>query len=234
MTNYSKSSFPILCLSTLHFLKFTVNRFEVLKLLENSVEVLKILKNKLESMKILENKLDSLKLQEKQPVDRLVPLSIKNYIRKCFREAVKEHAQYSLPWVLGFWKEYLREYLAGVFGGSIWRDVLTRVFGESIGPQEELVEILDQEENNSSEIEHLICKQRGHILSVGRILQGQDTVIPPSPPCANSFDFAKLKKSKKRLTKQVNMFMSGSGGCGDDKPGDDEDGGKDGYDEDDS
>ncbi|GJZ94672.1 hypothetical protein Tco_0666875 [Tanacetum coccineum] len=81
----------ITILSTLHFLKFLENSFEVLKLVENSVEVLKILENKLESMKILENKLDSLKLQENQPVDRLVPLSIKFfYIRKCFREAVKE------------------------------------------------------------------------------------------------------------------------------------------------
>ncbi|GJS58352.1 hypothetical protein Tco_0653136 [Tanacetum coccineum] len=49
-------------LSTLHFLNFPENSFEVLKLLENSVEVLKILENKLESMKILENKLESLKL----------------------------------------------------------------------------------------------------------------------------------------------------------------------------
>nr|GEW24367.1 leucine-rich repeat-containing protein [Tanacetum cinerariifolium] len=50
-------------LSTLHFLKFSENSFEVLKLLENSVEVLKILENKLELMKIPENKLESLKLQ---------------------------------------------------------------------------------------------------------------------------------------------------------------------------
>nr|GEY33912.1 hypothetical protein [Tanacetum cinerariifolium] len=64
-------------LSTLHFLKFPENNFEVLKLLENSVEVLKILENKLESVKILENKLESLKLQENQPVEGLVPLSIK-------------------------------------------------------------------------------------------------------------------------------------------------------------
>ncbi|GJX35384.1 hypothetical protein Tco_0246941 [Tanacetum coccineum] len=56
-------------LSTWHFLKFP----------ENSVEVLKILENKLESMKILENKLESLKLQENQPVDGLVPLSIKKF-----------------------------------------------------------------------------------------------------------------------------------------------------------
>ncbi|GKF40531.1 hypothetical protein Tco_0120592 [Tanacetum coccineum] len=78
-------------LSTRHFLKFPENSFEVLKLLENSVEVLKIMKNKLESMKILENKLKSLKLQENQPVDGLVPPSTKFfYIRKCFREAVKE------------------------------------------------------------------------------------------------------------------------------------------------
>nr|GEW33806.1 hypothetical protein [Tanacetum cinerariifolium] len=40
-------------LSTLHFLKFLENSFEVLKLLENSEEVLKIMENKLESMKIL-------------------------------------------------------------------------------------------------------------------------------------------------------------------------------------
>ncbi|GJY60121.1 hypothetical protein Tco_0460013, partial [Tanacetum coccineum] len=48
-------------LSTLHFLKFS----------ENSFEVLKILENKLESMKILENKLESLKLQENQPEEML-------------------------------------------------------------------------------------------------------------------------------------------------------------------
>nr|GEV00046.1 squalene synthase [Tanacetum cinerariifolium] len=78
-------------LSTLNFLKFPENSFEVLKRLESSVELLKILENKLESMKILENKLESLKLQENQPVDGLVPLFIKNiHIRKCFGEAVKE------------------------------------------------------------------------------------------------------------------------------------------------
>nr|GEU74247.1 hypothetical protein [Tanacetum cinerariifolium] len=83
-------------LSTLHFLKFLENSFEVLKLLENSVEVLKILENKLESMKILENKLEPLKLQENQPVDGLVPLFIKKFTfesvfeRKCLREAVKD------------------------------------------------------------------------------------------------------------------------------------------------
>ncbi|GKE09859.1 hypothetical protein Tco_1413410, partial [Tanacetum coccineum] len=99
LLGFSKDKQPIVeatifkqCLSTLHFLKFSENSFEVLKLLENSVEVLKILKNKLElmkimenkleSMKIMENKLESLKLQENQPVDGL-------------------------------------EYLAGVFGGSI-------------------------------------------------------------------------------------------------------------------
>nr|GEW46661.1 aldo-keto reductase family 4 member C10-like [Tanacetum cinerariifolium] len=58
-------------LSTLHFLKFLENSFELLKLLDNSVEVLKIMENKLESMKIVENKLESLKLQENQPVDGL-------------------------------------------------------------------------------------------------------------------------------------------------------------------
>nr|GEY00562.1 hypothetical protein [Tanacetum cinerariifolium] len=56
-------------LSTLHFLKFSENSFEVLKHLENSVEVLKIPENKLKLMKIPENKLESLKLQENRPDD---------------------------------------------------------------------------------------------------------------------------------------------------------------------
>ncbi|GJV74326.1 hypothetical protein Tco_1494321 [Tanacetum coccineum] len=102
-------------------------------------------------------------------------------------------------------------------------------------------------------------KQRGHIPGVGRVLPGQRTVIPPSPPCTHSSDVAKLKKREKVLTRQVNMFMklfrsddkfsqmlsqlesqpeigggSGSGGCGDDEQGDDEDDGEDGEDEDDS
>nr|GFD13453.1 hypothetical protein [Tanacetum cinerariifolium] len=64
-------------LSTVHFLKFLENGFEVLKLPKNNVEVLKILENKLESMKILENKLESLKLRENQQVDGLVSLFIK-------------------------------------------------------------------------------------------------------------------------------------------------------------
>ncbi|GJV00569.1 hypothetical protein Tco_1329839 [Tanacetum coccineum] len=102
-------------------------------------------------------------------------------------------------------------------------------------------------------------KQRGHIPGVGRVLPGHGTVIPPPPSCTHSSDVAKLKKSEKRLTKQVNMFMklfrsddkfsqmltqlesmpeygggSGSGGCGDDEPGDDEDGGEDQEDEEDA
>nr|GEV32666.1 hypothetical protein [Tanacetum cinerariifolium] len=102
-------------------------------------------------------------------------------------------------------------------------------------------------------------KQRGHIPSVGRVLPGQGTVIPPPYQSTHSADIAWLKKSEKRLTKQVNMFMrlfksddkfsqmlsqleshpeygggSESGGCGDDEPGDDEDGGEDEEDEDDS
>nr|GEW64889.1 hypothetical protein [Tanacetum cinerariifolium] len=75
---------------------------------------------------------------------------------------------------------------------------------------------------------------RGHIPGVGRVLPGQGTVIPPSSQSTHSTDIARLKKHEKLLTKQVNMFMSGSGGCGDDKPGDDEDGGEDEEDEDDS
>ncbi|GJV51813.1 hypothetical protein Tco_1447554 [Tanacetum coccineum] len=102
-------------------------------------------------------------------------------------------------------------------------------------------------------------KQRGHIPSVGRVLPGQGTVIPPPPLCTHSSDIAKLKKSKKLLMKKINMFKklfrsddkfshmltqlesqpeygggSGSGECRDDKPGDDEDDGEDGEDEDDS
>nr|GFB19961.1 hypothetical protein [Tanacetum cinerariifolium] len=95
-------------------------------------------------------------------------------------------------------------------------------------------------------------KQRGHILGVGRVLPGQGTVIPPLPPCTHTSDVVKLKKSEKRLTRQVNMFMKlfksddkfsqmitqlesqpeyGGGNtcgvCGDDEPGDDEDGDED-------
>nr|GEW38240.1 homeodomain-containing protein [Tanacetum cinerariifolium] len=50
-----------------------------MKILENKLDSMKILKNKLESMKILHNKLESLKLQENQPVDGLVPLTIKKF-----------------------------------------------------------------------------------------------------------------------------------------------------------
>ncbi|GJY93435.1 hypothetical protein Tco_0509217 [Tanacetum coccineum] len=91
-------------------------------------------------------------------------------------------------------------------------------------------------------------KQQGHIPSVGRVLPGQGMVILPPPLCTHSFDVAKIKKSEKRLTKQVKMFIklfrsddkfsqmltqlesrpeygggSGSGGCRDDELGDDED-----------
>ncbi|GKA64731.1 hypothetical protein Tco_0764438 [Tanacetum coccineum] len=86
-----------------------------------------------------------------------------------------------------------------------------------------------------------------------------DLGLQEAPPCTHSSDVAKLKKSEKRLTKQVKMFMklfrsddkfsqmltqlesqpeygggSGSGGCGDDEPGDDEDGGEDDEDEEDA
>ncbi|GJS56775.1 gibberellin 2-beta-dioxygenase 2-like protein [Tanacetum coccineum] len=148
-------------LSTVHFLKFSENSFEVLKILENkleslklqenqlvdglvlklpenSVEVLKILENKLESMKILENKLESLKLQENQPVDGLVPLSIKNiYIRKCLREAVKE----------SIW----RDFLAGEFGGSFWREYrATGGIGQNFGSRLRLeTDIIQKDEKQS-------------------------------------------------------------------------------------
>nr|GEW66300.1 hypothetical protein [Tanacetum cinerariifolium] len=95
-------------------------------------------------------------------------------------------------------------------------------------------------------------KQRGYIPGVGRVLPGQGTVIPPPSQSTHSAVIARLKKRENRLTKQVNMFMrlfrsddkfsqmlsqlesqheyyggSRSGRCGDDEPGDDEDGGED-------
>ncbi|GKC65190.1 hypothetical protein Tco_1097788 [Tanacetum coccineum] len=95
-------------------------------------------------------------------------------------------------------------------------------------------------------------KQRGHIPGVGRVLPRQGTVIPPPSQRTHSANIARLKKREKRLTKQMKMFMrlfrsdekfsqmltqlesqpeygggSGSGGCGDYEPGDDEDGGED-------
>nr|GEY98390.1 hypothetical protein [Tanacetum cinerariifolium] len=60
-------------------LELLENKLESMKILENKLESLKLLENKLESMMILENKLESLKLQENQPVDGLVPLSIKKF-----------------------------------------------------------------------------------------------------------------------------------------------------------
>ncbi|GKD62095.1 hypothetical protein Tco_1299604 [Tanacetum coccineum] len=87
-------------------------------------------------------------------------------------------------------------------------------------------------------------KQRGHLPSVGRVLPGQGTYVLSQPPprCTHLTDVEKLKKSNKRLTKQVSMIMklfrsddkmsqmltqlesshefvsaSGSGRCGDDE-----------------
>ncbi|GJS20146.1 hypothetical protein Tco_0448778 [Tanacetum coccineum] len=99
--------------------------------------------------------------------------------------------------------------------------------------------------------------------NISRGLEGigqtaHDHSIPP--PCTHVLLMSpNLNKERKRLTRQVNMFMklfrsddkfsqmltqleshpeygdgSGSGGCGDDEPGDYEDIGEDGEDEDDS
>ncbi|GJV68936.1 hypothetical protein Tco_1484445 [Tanacetum coccineum] len=69
-------------------------------------------------------------------------------------------------------------------------------------------------------------KQRGHILSIGRVLPGQGTLF-------RSDD--KFSQMLTHLESQPEIGGgSGSGGCEDDEPGDDEDGGKDGEDEDDS
>nr|GEY40459.1 hypothetical protein [Tanacetum cinerariifolium] len=74
-------------------------------------------------------------------------------------------------------------------------------------------------------------KQRGHIPGVDKVLPGQGTVMPPSPPCTHSSDVAKPKKREKLLMKKMNI---GSGGCEDEEPGDDKDDGEDGEDDDDS
>ncbi|GJW63678.1 hypothetical protein Tco_0115562 [Tanacetum coccineum] len=93
-------------------------------------------------------------------------------------------------------------------------------------------------------------KQRGHLPGLGRVLSGRTTGGSPPPPqsTVDPADVEKLKKSNKSLTKQVKMTMrlfrsddkfsqmldqfesspefggaSGSGGCGDDEPGGDED-----------
>nr|GEW87515.1 hypothetical protein [Tanacetum cinerariifolium] len=82
------------------------------------------LENKFELMKILENKLESLKLQENQPLHGLVPLSImKSHLKDniCFY-GKKEVFRGSIR----------QEYLAGVYGESIWWKYLARVFGGSI------------------------------------------------------------------------------------------------------
>ncbi|GKE44705.1 hypothetical protein Tco_1471989, partial [Tanacetum coccineum] len=69
-------------------------------------------------------------------------------------------------------------------------------------------------------------KQRGNILGVGRVLSGQGTL------------FRSDDKFSQMLTQLESHPEygdgSGSGGCGDDEPGDYEDIGEDGEDEDDS
>ncbi|GKC72539.1 hypothetical protein Tco_1118422 [Tanacetum coccineum] len=103
-------------------------------------------------------------------------------------------------------------------------------------------------------------KQRGHLPDVGRVLSGCATGECPPPPQStiDPADVEKLKKSNKSLTKQVKMMMrlfrsddkfsqmlnqfesslefggaSESGGCGNDKPGGDEDDDEDEEDEED-
>ncbi|GJW19152.1 hypothetical protein Tco_0948621 [Tanacetum coccineum] len=68
-------------------------------------------------------------------------------------------------------------------------------------------------------------KQRGHIPSVGRVLPGQGTVIPPSPPCRSDDKFSHMLTQLESQPKYGGG--SESGGCGDDEPGDDEDSGED-------
>ncbi|GJZ09536.1 hypothetical protein Tco_0543819 [Tanacetum coccineum] len=53
------------------------------------------------------------------------------------------------------------------------------------------------------------CKQRGHILGVGRVLprHGTDVLSLPPLPCTHNSDVVELKKSNKLLMKHVNMVM---------------------------
>ncbi|GJX76912.1 hypothetical protein Tco_0323723 [Tanacetum coccineum] len=152
-------------LSTLHFLKFPENSFEVLKLLENSVEVLKILGNKLESMRILKNKLESLKLQENQPLDGLMESS-----------ATREY-----PVLVGFCRD-MRSWTLFAMASS------GGTFPVLVG----------------------FC---------------QDMAWSFRPHLHAHTPLMSLSSKRER---------SGSDGCGDDEPRDDEDGGEDGEDEDDS
>nr|GEZ13204.1 retrotransposon protein, putative, Ty1-copia subclass [Tanacetum cinerariifolium] len=52
-----------------------------------------------------------------------------------------------------------------------------------------------------------VCRSRGHIPGVGRVLPGQGTVISPPSQSTHSADIARLKKREKLLMKQVNMLM---------------------------
>ncbi|GJT85169.1 phospholipase-like protein [Tanacetum coccineum] len=75
LLGFSKDNQPIVeativqqCLSTLYFLMFLRDGFEVLKVLENSLEVLKVLENNLESMKLQENR-PKFKLEANYPLN---------------------------------------------------------------------------------------------------------------------------------------------------------------------
>nr|GEY49540.1 hypothetical protein [Tanacetum cinerariifolium] len=188
-------------------------------------------------MKILENKLESLKLQENQPVDGLVPLSIKKFTS----EGVFERLEY--PSLIHTF--FLTHTVGGVFlnpeDKALYDDMLRL---QGLGSN-----TLTGVPYTEDEILAIVYggKQRGHIPCVGRVLPRQGTVIPPPSQSTHSADIARLKKREKLLTKQVNMFMrlfriddkfsqmltqfesqheygggSESGGCGDDELGEDE------------
>ncbi|GJW63126.1 putative transposon, En/Spm-like protein [Tanacetum coccineum] len=95
-------------LSTMHFLKILENSLEVLKVPNNSFEVLKLLENKLESLKVLQNNLESMELQENSSIDGVCDLSM-----------------VVMEFMVG---RDRREFMVGVFGGSIWWEYLARVF----------------------------------------------------------------------------------------------------------
>nr|GEY14974.1 hypothetical protein [Tanacetum cinerariifolium] len=172
-----------------------------MKILVNKLESLKLLNNKLESMKILENKLELLKLQENQPVDGLVSDAL----------ATREYPS------------LIHTFFLTYTVGSVF-----------LNPEDKA------------------------LYDEMPMLQGLGSNTPTGHSHSSSISkhalrrITRLKKSEKRLTKQVNMFMrlfrsddkfsqmlsqlesqpeygggSGSGGCGDDEPGDDEDDGED-------
>ncbi|GJS82673.1 hypothetical protein Tco_0749214 [Tanacetum coccineum] len=247
----------VIFFSTVRFLKFPKNSFEVLKLLENSVEVLKILENKLESMKILKNKLESLKLQENQLVDGLTQFDLTPHMQSQRWTDINAGIQQHLQKLYNTNKASLK--------AAHW--VINPETGtcdmESLANQEypSLIHtffvthtvngVFTQDEDQAIYEEMLSLQALGSNTASG---------VPYTDKEINALarkgDVKKLKKKNKYLTKQVNLMMklfrsdekfshmlnqyestpefdSGSGGCEDDEMADDDDGDEDEEDEED-